>query len=133
MSASVNASSWIVNGNSRRYDPRERGWYRQAAQAGALGYVAVVAVAFLLGLAVTALCATLRRRGGGKDGSQMFPGGTDQPVRLNCRGGVGGRIEIIIRQSGADRFRCAGKRPCRGGIVKIDHGTPFFRPDHFRL
>ena len=36
LSASVNASSWIVNGNIRHYDPRERGWYRQAAQAGAL-------------------------------------------------------------------------------------------------
>ena len=40
----------------------------EAAPAGALGYVAVVIVAFLLGVALTALCAALRRRRGGKDG-----------------------------------------------------------------
>ena len=42
----------------------------EAALAGGLGYVAVVVVAFLLGLAVTALCVALRRRGGGKDGKK---------------------------------------------------------------
>ena len=42
----------------------------EAARAGALGYVAVAVVAFLLGLAVTALCSALRRRGGGKDGKE---------------------------------------------------------------
>ena len=42
----------------------------EAAQAGALGYVAVVVVAFLLGVALTALCMALRRRRGGKDGKE---------------------------------------------------------------
>lgn len=42
----------------------------EAARAGALGYVAVVVVAFLLGVALTALCMALRRRRGGKDGKE---------------------------------------------------------------
>ena len=36
LSVSDHSSDWIVDGATRRYDPRERGWYRQAAEAGAL-------------------------------------------------------------------------------------------------
>jgi len=36
LSVSDSASSWFVDGKQRVYDPRERGWYRQAVAAGTL-------------------------------------------------------------------------------------------------
>ena len=36
LSVSDNSSSWFVDGQLRSYDPRGRGWYRQAAEAGEL-------------------------------------------------------------------------------------------------
>ena len=36
MSVSDTSSSWFVDGKPRSYDPRERGWYRQAVSAGGL-------------------------------------------------------------------------------------------------
>ncbi len=36
LSVSDNSSSWIVDGKLRSYDPRERGWYKQAVEAGRL-------------------------------------------------------------------------------------------------
>ena len=35
-SVSDTSSSWFVNGAVRSYDPRQRGWYQQAAEAGTL-------------------------------------------------------------------------------------------------
>ena len=34
LSASNNSSSWFVDGRLRSYDPRERGWYQKAVEAG---------------------------------------------------------------------------------------------------
>ena len=36
LSASDSSSTWFVDGKLRNYDPRERGWYRQAAETGTL-------------------------------------------------------------------------------------------------
>ena len=36
LSASDTSSSWFVDGQPRSYDPRQRGWYQKAAEAGAL-------------------------------------------------------------------------------------------------
>ena len=36
LSVSDSSSSWFVDGKIRSYDPRARGWYQQAAQAGGL-------------------------------------------------------------------------------------------------
>ena len=36
LSVSDNASSWIVDGRVRSYDPRQRGWYQKAAEVGDL-------------------------------------------------------------------------------------------------
>ena len=36
LSVSDTSSSWFVDGKARSYDPRQRGWYRQAAEAGGL-------------------------------------------------------------------------------------------------
>ena len=36
LSVSQDSSSWYVDGEIRRYDPRQRGWYQKAAEAGEL-------------------------------------------------------------------------------------------------
>ena len=36
LSVSTTSSSWFVDGQIRSYDPRTRGWYRKAAEAGGL-------------------------------------------------------------------------------------------------